>query len=65
MNEFIDTNELAKRTGTSEISWARRRVQGGDKTPKYLKIGRSVKYRWSDVEEWLEKQARNSTSEAA
>lgn len=65
MTELIDTPELAKRTGVSEITWARRRVQGGDNTPKYLKIGRSVKYRWEDVEAWLEKQTRNSTSEAA
>lgn len=65
MHDLIDTPELARRTGVSEITWARRRVQGGDNTPKYLKIGRSVKYRWEDVESWLEKQTRNSTSEAA
>ena len=50
---LLSTFQLAERTGVSEITWARRRVQGGENTPKYLKIGRSVKYRWEDVEVWL------------
>ena len=62
---LIDTNELARRTGVSAITWARRRCQGEPHTPPYLKIGRSVKYRWSDVEAWLERCQRSSTSEAA
>ena len=61
--ELIDTAELARRTGVSRITWARRRCQGGKLTPPYLKIGRSVKYRWSDVEAWLARCERSSTSE--
>jgi predicted DNA-binding transcriptional regulator AlpA len=33
--------------------------------PKYIKIGRLVRYRISDVEEWLESQVRSSTSQTA
>lgn len=32
--------------------------------PRYIKIGRLVRYRLADVEEWLEAQARSSTSQA-
>ena len=31
--------------------------------PKYLKIGRLVRYRLADVEEWIESQTRSSTSQ--
>ena len=64
-DEWIDTPELAKRTRTSGITWAKRRMVGGDATPKFSKIGRIVRYRWSDVEAWLETRQRQSTSEAA
>ena len=26
--------------------------------PRYMRIGRYVRYRWADVEEWLDGQAR-------
>lgn len=64
-NELINTKELANRTDTACITWAKRRMLGEPHTPKFIKIGRSVKYRWSDVEEWLDAQTRNSTSEVA
>jgi hypothetical protein len=32
--------------------------------PKYIKIGRLVRYRLADVEEWIESQARTSTTQA-
>jgi predicted DNA-binding transcriptional regulator AlpA len=64
-DEWIDTVELAQRTRTAEVSWAKRRMAGGDATPKFSKIGRNVRYRWSDVEAWLETRQRQSTSEAA
>jgi predicted DNA-binding transcriptional regulator AlpA len=62
---FIDTQELARRTDTAPITWAKRRMRGGADTPPYIKIGRTVRYRWSDVEAWLADRERGSTSEAA
>lgn len=29
--------------------------------PRFVKIGRHVRYRWSDVEAWLADQGRTST----
>lgn len=63
--ELVDTEELARRTNTAAITWAKRRMRGGTDTPPYIKIGRCVRYRWSDVEAWLTAQERGSTSEAA
>lgn len=60
---FIDTRQLAELTNTSEISWPRKRCKGDG--PPFVKIGRSVRYRLSDVEDWLKQQERRSTSEAA
>ncbi len=28
------------------------------KGPRYLRVGRHVRYRWTDVEAWLDEQAR-------
>ena len=36
MEKLIDTPELARRTGISEVTWARRRVQGGNNTPQFF-----------------------------
>lgn len=58
---FIDTKQLAKLTNTSEVNWPRRRCNG--EGPPFVKIGRSVRYRLSDVEAWLKQQERQSTSE--
>lgn len=63
--DFIDTRELARRTSTAAITWAKRRMLGEPHTPRFCRIGRSVRYRWCDVEAWLADRERGSTSEAA
>lgn len=37
------------------------RTRGGG--PSFIKIGRLVRYRGSDVKAWMERRVRNSTSE--
>lgn len=64
-SEIIDTEELARRTGTGEATWAKRRMLGEPHSPPFLKLGRSVRYRWTDVCAWMDTRQRNSTSEAA
>jgi hypothetical protein len=49
--------EMGMKPGTLEV-W---RVYG--KGPKYLKLGRLVKYRLADLESFLESSAKQSTSE--
>lgn len=45
------TTEIAQVLGIPEHTLEIWRSQG--KGPKYLKVGRHVRYRWSDVNDWL------------
>jgi predicted DNA-binding transcriptional regulator AlpA len=60
---FFSPRQLANKLDISEPTLARMRCHGSG--PRYKKLGRSVKYRWSDVEQWLAECERQSTSEAA
>tara|TARA_R110002072_G_scaffold13135_8_gene55517 strand:+ start:3368 stop:3610 length:243 start_codon:yes stop_codon:yes gene_type:complete len=60
-SEYVDTRQVAQRTLTSVSSWAKRRMSGDG--PTFIKIGRTVRYRWGDVIVWLERQGFASTSE--
>lgn len=60
--EFVDVLELTRRTHLGKSSWDKIRMT--EDGPPYIKIGRRVIYRWSDVQSWLSAQARTSTREA-
>lgn len=62
VNTYLDTASLAEKTGISESTWNKRRLTGDG--PSYIKAGRRVLYRWSDVETWLDNMLRTSTSDA-
>jgi hypothetical protein len=51
-DEVTNTKGLVQRFGLSESYWNKARVSGN--SPPYLKCGRRVLYRISDVETWLE-----------
>lgn len=59
--EYLSVEELEAYTGISASTWNRRRVTGD--TPPFCKIGRLVKYRRGDVDQWLVGQRIQSTSE--
>ncbi|MFE7719590.1 helix-turn-helix transcriptional regulator [Nocardia rhizosphaerihabitans] len=55
--------EVAAYTGLTEPALAQLRYLG--RGPKFLKItGRHVRYRWEDIEAWLESSTRQSTGVA-
>lgn len=60
---LIDTKKLAELLDTSPVTVMRFRLHGGG--PPFIRFGRNVKYRMSDVEQWLAECARQSTSEGA
>jgi predicted DNA-binding transcriptional regulator AlpA len=60
---YLTTHQLAERTGIASSTWQKRRLSGDG--PRYVKAGRSVLYRWQDVESWLLQHTRTSTSDAA
>jgi predicted DNA-binding transcriptional regulator AlpA len=60
MEELIFPPELAKSLGLTEGHLAQLRYTG--KGPKFVKLtGRQVRYRPTDVAEWLEAQTRTRT----
>lgn len=61
MIETQDTNQTAERIKCHPGSLARLRVRGDG--PPFIKVGRSVRYDPRDVDEWLAKQKRTSTSQ--
>jgi predicted DNA-binding transcriptional regulator AlpA len=59
-DELVSTEELHKLTGFSKRFWEARRISG--ETPPFLRISsRAVRYRWGDVEQWLNTMKRNNS----
>ena len=59
-SKLLDTNQLAEQLLNKSNTIEGWRIKGVG--PRYIKIGRLVRYRLEDVELWLEAQTRNSTS---
>lgn len=57
----VDTDGAAKHTGLAVSTLEKLRVTGNG--PKYVKLGRSVRYRVADLEDYLAARVVSSTSE--
>lgn len=57
---LIPPADLADYLGESTQKLARMRVDGTG--PRYIRVGRTVRYRWSDVQAWLDENTRERTS---
>jgi excisionase family DNA binding protein len=60
--DYLTTEDAAKRLKVSTSYLAKLRCTRSD-GPRFAKLGRSVRYRSSDLDAWAEKQARRSTSD--
>lgn len=63
LETLLDEAEVSKAIGRSVPTLQKDRVQGSG--PPYIKFGRQVRYRPSDVQAWLAERVRRSTSESA
>lgn len=61
MDQLISAEEAAKHLNISKSTLAKMRLSGA--SPRYVKIGRRVAYRPSDLERWIASQSFNSTAE--
>lgn len=61
MTALLDVNDTAKYLNISKSTLAKMRLSG--KSPKYVKLGRKVAYRASDLDIWIEEQTFSSTAE--
>lgn len=57
----MTTNDAALRLGLSKSTLAKMRLSG--KGPKYIKLGRRVGYLQSDIDQWIQSNKFQSTSE--
>lgn len=59
----VDTEGASQHIGLAVSTLEKLRVSGGG--PQYVKLGRAVRYRISDLEEYLAERVRENTSQAA
>ena len=59
---LVDNNQAADIIGVHYLTLQNWRSTG--KSPRYVKVGRNVRYRLSELKAWLEAQTRNHTGEA-
>jgi excisionase family DNA binding protein len=59
--ELLTVAEAARRLKLSESYLNKARLTGGG--PRFLRLGRSIRYREHDLDEWVQAQAAGSTSE--
>lgn len=60
---LVDNKQAAKILEINEKTLTNWRSSG--KSPKYVKVGRCVRYRLSDLTAWIEANSRNHTGEVA
>ena len=61
MSNLTDTRGAADYVGLASSTLEKHRFFGGG--PPYLKLGRTVRYRMSDLDAWLAERLVTSTSE--
>lgn len=62
-DDVLIETELAQTLRLSPGHLRNLRTLGGG--PRYLRLGRSIRYRWQDVTEWLTARTVSSTSSAS
>ena len=61
---LVSAKRAADILGVSPRTLANWRWRGGNWGPPYVKIGRSVRYSFSEIVNWIEENSFSSTSEA-
>jgi excisionase family DNA binding protein len=62
MDALLTTSEVAEALGVAEISLRKWRIAGAG--PRFVRLGRSVRYRKAAVDAFLHEREYGSTSEA-
>lgn len=60
---FLDSDQAADYLGLKRTTLEAWRCRGGG--PRFIKLGRLVKYRRADLDSFIESRVRSNTSEAA
>jgi len=62
-SEILGTAAAAQYVGLAATTFCKLRLGGGG--PKYMKLGKTVRYDTADLDKWLESKKVSSTSEYA
>jgi excisionase family DNA binding protein len=60
---YLQPPEAAAYLGSSRSTLAKRRLRGDG--PRFFRLGRAIRYRREDLDEWLASRAARSTSDYA
>ncbi len=63
MTMAVDTKGAAERIGLAVKTLENMRTRGDG--PRFLKLGRAVRYRLADLDAWMAERVMSSTSERA
>jgi excisionase family DNA binding protein len=61
MQDLLNTCEAAKYVSLASVTLERMRITG--EGPAFVKLGRSVRYRRADLQNWINSRLLRSTSE--
>lgn len=61
MTTAVDTKGAAERIGLASKTLENMRTKGGG--PRFMKLGRAVRYRVADLDAWMSAHVVSSTSE--
>lgn len=61
MSQLLNPSNTAQMLCISELTLRKWRWEGNG--PSFIKVGRKVAYRLEDIQEWVEKRVRRSTSD--
>ncbi len=59
--DYMTAKEAAEYLRSSPSTLAKRRLFGGG--PKFCRIGKAIRYRQADLDNWMAESARRSTSD--
>lgn len=62
VDRVLRPDETARRLNNSTSTLAKWRMTGDG--PRFVKVGRAVRYRQSDIEDWLASRTVSSTAES-
>ena len=60
---FLDSDQAAEYLGLKRTTLEAWRCRGGG--PRFVKLGRAVRYRQTDLDEWIESRLRENTQQGA
>ncbi len=63
LEPLLDTKQVSELIGRAESTLEKDRGRGGPNTLPFIKLNKQIRYRPSDVRDWIKHNVRRSTSD--